>query len=549
MKSFDFDFRHLGASAERSNETSTARSPIYRTADIEDNKIEMNMNQSVYGFNGMISPQFEALAQALITKEQKDFYDTISVGHHIDNALNRTLISGNQADLMLLQKLKLMEYQKIKMNNIENRNFMNQTTTPEHQHKVPPLIHHQQHQLPANNKPILRDRSRAQKTQQTKRQWSLTVPPNIGTQYINSVTGKKRVQCNICLKTFCDKGALKIHFSAVHLREQHKCTVPGCNMMFSSRRSRNRHSANPNPKLHSSFARRKISPHDGRSAKSYPIFPPAILPNLFNPYMENQQAAAAAAAAAAATSNRLPSAHYSTIDMTSNGSEIMSTSDIDERKSISSPSISSQKSSYEPYAFSSPTSSDYPNELYQQPEDGNTKRKRKKLNPAKYEYSSCDDELPVEQQIAARRLSCESQDEPLALIKRRQNEIIDDEDYGDDEADDIPDIENMDDDDDDDYDRATNLSKNDQSERDRSTQMDADEDHVLDLSKPPAANNKVKNSLSPPPSDTESLQTNILNDIQSSFAQYELLKMLMMNGSSNPSENYLTKRIQAIVAS
>jgi hypothetical protein len=30
----------------------------------------------------------------------------------------------------------------------------------------------------------------------------------------------------------------------------HKCTVESCNMVFSSRRSRNRHSANPNPKLH-----------------------------------------------------------------------------------------------------------------------------------------------------------------------------------------------------------------------------------------------------------------------------------------------------------
>lgn len=62
--------------------------------------------------------------------------------------------------------------------------------------------------------------------------------------------GKKRVQCNVCMKTFCDKGALKIHFSAVHLREMHRCTTAGCTMMFSSRRSRNRHSANPNPKLH-----------------------------------------------------------------------------------------------------------------------------------------------------------------------------------------------------------------------------------------------------------------------------------------------------------
>ncbi|XP_072402163.1 zinc finger protein basonuclin-2-like isoform X1 [Diabrotica undecimpunctata] len=109
----------------------------------------------------------------------------------------------------------------------------------------------------------------------TKRTWgSPNLPLNLGTQFINPATGKKRVQCNVCLKTFCDKGALKIHFSAVHLREMHKCTVEGCNMMFSSRRSRNRHSANPNPKLHSPHLRRKISPHDGRSSQAHPIMIP-----------------------------------------------------------------------------------------------------------------------------------------------------------------------------------------------------------------------------------------------------------------------------------
>lgn len=108
-----------------------------------------------------------------------------------------------------------------------------------------------------------------------KRQWT---PVNLGTQLINPATGKKRVQCNVCLKTFCDKGALKIHFSAVHLREMHKCTVEGCNMMFSSRRSRNRHSANPNPKLHSPHLRRKISPHDGRTAQPHPLLLPPHQP-------------------------------------------------------------------------------------------------------------------------------------------------------------------------------------------------------------------------------------------------------------------------------
>lgn len=121
-----------------------------------------------------------------------------------------------------------------------------------------------------------------------KRQWG-SMPVNLGTQFINPATGKKRVQCNVCLKTFCDKGALKIHFSAVHLREMHKCTVEGCSMMFSSRRSRNRHSANPNPKLHSPHLRRKISPHDGRSAQPHPmllqsqgLLAPSIHP--FNPF-------------------------------------------------------------------------------------------------------------------------------------------------------------------------------------------------------------------------------------------------------------------------
>jgi hypothetical protein len=98
----------------------------------------------------------------------------------------------------------------------------------------------------------------------------------------NPSTGKKRVQCHVCMKTFCDKGALKIHFSAVHLREMHKCTVDGCNMMFSSRRSRNRHSANPNPKLHTPNFRRKINPHDGRSANPYPLIPPTPSSSLLN---------------------------------------------------------------------------------------------------------------------------------------------------------------------------------------------------------------------------------------------------------------------------
>ncbi|KAL7980098.1 hypothetical protein Chor_001366 [Crotalus horridus] len=63
-------------------------------------------------------------------------------------------------------------------------------------------------------------------------------------------TRKGRVFCTACEKTFYDKGTLKIHYNAVHLKIKHKCTIDGCNMVFSSLRSRNRHSANPNPRLH-----------------------------------------------------------------------------------------------------------------------------------------------------------------------------------------------------------------------------------------------------------------------------------------------------------
>ncbi|CAH8630080.1 unnamed protein product [Dicrocoelium dendriticum] len=78
------------------------------------------------------------------------------------------------------------------------------------------------------------------------------------TSGVNASRNKKRVLCTTCKKSFCDKGALKIHYSAVHLKEMHKCTIKGCNMWFSSRRSRNRHSANQNPRLHMTHTSKKL---------------------------------------------------------------------------------------------------------------------------------------------------------------------------------------------------------------------------------------------------------------------------------------------------
>ncbi|KAK6180341.1 hypothetical protein SNE40_012513 [Patella caerulea] len=110
-----------------------------------------------------------------------------------------------------------------------------------------------------------------------KRQWQPSA--GFGSTFMGP-NGKKRTLCSACNKTFCDKGALKIHYSAVHLKEMHKCTVDGCNMMFSSRRSRNRHSANPNPKLHMPQKRKEDSPRmdDSNGMSDNP--PTMVLPHM-----------------------------------------------------------------------------------------------------------------------------------------------------------------------------------------------------------------------------------------------------------------------------
>jgi len=61
------------------------------------------------------------------------------------------------------------------------------------------------------------------------------------------------VTCHVCAPsstTFRDKLALKEHLETVHPRETHRCTVAGCDKLFSTRKSRNRHSQNDNLHRH-----------------------------------------------------------------------------------------------------------------------------------------------------------------------------------------------------------------------------------------------------------------------------------------------------------
>lgn len=63
---------------------------------------------------------------------------------------------------------------------------------------------------------------------------------------LQSPSANSPIMCNICQKLYSNKGTFRAHYKTVHLRQLHKCKVFGCNTMFSSVRSRNRHSQNPN---------------------------------------------------------------------------------------------------------------------------------------------------------------------------------------------------------------------------------------------------------------------------------------------------------------
>lgn len=251
------------------------------------------------------------------------------------------------------------------------------------------------------------------------------MPTDFGISYIDPHSGKKRVQCNVCFKTFCDKGALKIHFSAVHLKEMHQCTVEGCIMMFSSRRSRNRHSANPNPKLHSPYLRRKISTYDGRSFR-FPMYAGPMVPPGFDPAMMSM-----------VSSRGMFPPHMSGEDHHRFGStEMSSHNDQDDHKhdttsgydslndtksmssitsAISSPA-SSPRSGSEDSKFDECPSNDlgYMHAM-------GSKRKRKNQNPTRYEPSHHPQELIQEQTSPMRepiQIADLEDDESVTLSKR-----------------------------------------------------------------------------------------------------------------------------------
>ncbi|PNF43833.1 hypothetical protein B7P43_G06050 [Cryptotermes secundus] len=52
------------------------------------------------------------------------------------------------------------------------------------------------------------------------------------------------LSCSFCRKSLPDTGALKEHYEQLHLGEMFRCTVPGCDKVFSSRNKRNLHSDN-----------------------------------------------------------------------------------------------------------------------------------------------------------------------------------------------------------------------------------------------------------------------------------------------------------------
>lgn len=227
--------------------------------------------------------------------------------------------------------------------------------------------------------------------------------PDLGIVYIDPASGKKRVQCNVCFKTFCDKGALKIHFSAVHLKEMHKCTVEGCIMMFSSRRSRNRHSANPNPKLHSPYLRRKISAYDGRSFRYSSYDGPLVQSLRFAPF-NHLNSLASIPISQNIQESRMNMDYTKRLTSDTIDSSSDSKSHMGSPMSLASSPASSPRSSSQNLSDHAPSS----HEMTYSKSIG-LKRKRKNENPLRY-----DAQLPAK---ICGLSDAESQDEPISLIK------------------------------------------------------------------------------------------------------------------------------------
>ena len=58
------------------------------------------------------------------------------------------------------------------------------------------------------------------------------------------------VKCHVCNQKFRDNLHLKEHFEKLHPKEMFHCTILGCEKIFSTRKSRNRHSQNDNLHRH-----------------------------------------------------------------------------------------------------------------------------------------------------------------------------------------------------------------------------------------------------------------------------------------------------------
>jgi hypothetical protein len=63
------------------------------------------------------------------------------------------------------------------------------------------------------------------------------------------------VSCHVCAKSYRDNLVLKEHFEKNHPKEMFRCTIQGCDKIFSTRKSRNRHSQNDNLHRHISPAK------------------------------------------------------------------------------------------------------------------------------------------------------------------------------------------------------------------------------------------------------------------------------------------------------
>jgi len=143
-------------------------------------------------------------------------HDVSSTGHGSDNVQPLTRAREQRAgiEMTTARDVAIMSHSAAVSDNSSSTSQLRGHCVEDITPRPLTVHHHQQQQQHTGHQHVPAPTPRAHSDPAVRRPWQST--PGYGGTLVSPTTGKKRVLCAACRKTFCDKGALKIHYSAVH---------------------------------------------------------------------------------------------------------------------------------------------------------------------------------------------------------------------------------------------------------------------------------------------------------------------------------------------